>query len=58
MPKNEYKEKTRKEYQQEWKNKNREKQRQLQRDHYNKKKEYLLENVGRCCVLCGSTSNI
>jgi predicted house-cleaning noncanonical NTP pyrophosphatase (MazG superfamily) len=37
MPKNQYKNKTTKEYQQEWKTKNREKQRQLQRDHYNKK---------------------
>ena len=49
------KNKTTKEYQQEWKSKNREKQRQLQRDHYNKKKEYLLENVGSVCVSCGST---
>jgi len=58
MTKNQYKDKTTKEYQQEWKTKNREKQRQLQRDHYNKKKEYLLENVGSVCVSCGSTSNI
>ena len=26
--------------------------------HYHKKKEYLLENVGRVCVSCGSTKNI
>jgi 5-methylcytosine-specific restriction endonuclease McrA len=58
MPQNEYKGKTKKEYQHEWKTKNREKQRQLQRDHYNKKKDYLLENVGRSCVYCGSVSNI
>lgn len=58
MPKNEYKDKTKKEYQQEWKSQNRERQRQLQRDHYHKKKEYLLENVGRVCVSCGSTKNI
>jgi 5-methylcytosine-specific restriction endonuclease McrA len=58
MAKNEYKGKTRKEYQREWKTENREKQRKLQRDHYNKKKEYLLEHVGSVCVSCGSTSNI
>jgi 5-methylcytosine-specific restriction endonuclease McrA len=58
MPKNEYKDKTKKEYQQEWKSQNRERQRQLQRDHYYKKKEYLLENVGKVCVFCGSTKNI
>ena len=58
MPKHEYKDKTKKEYQQEWKSQNRERQRQLQRDHYYKKKEYLLENVGRVCVSCGSTKNI